>query len=92
MVSKVCDAPILDDPSLRGASSAVSLLSYAVSSDYQRKLLSLGKENTKLKAENSTNVELLRVAREINDEIIDVPPNEVVPDIIDNEEEYEEYE
>lgn len=62
MVSKVCDAPILDNPSLRGAASAikpsfqyalgsmVSRLSYAVSSDYQRKLLKLKGENTKLKA------------------------------------------
>ncbi|XP_026451640.1 uncharacterized protein LOC113351962 [Papaver somniferum] len=84
MVSRVCDAPILDDPSLHGDSSAVkpsfqyaigslvSRLSYAVSSDYQRKLLNLGKENTKPKAENSTNVELLRKARERNDEIIDI--------------------
>ncbi|XP_026413297.1 uncharacterized protein LOC113309084 [Papaver somniferum] len=75
MVSKVFDAPSLDDPSLRRASfvvnpsfhysigSLVSRLSYAISSDYQRKLLSLGKENTKLKVENSTNIELLHMAR-----------------------------
>ncbi|XP_026443772.1 leucoanthocyanidin dioxygenase-like [Papaver somniferum] len=47
----------------------------SISSDYQRKLLNLGKENAKLKVENSTNVELLCKARERNEEIIDKEKN-----------------
>ncbi|XP_026451642.1 uncharacterized protein LOC113351964 [Papaver somniferum] len=83
MVSKICDAPTLDDPSLRGAASAMNpnlqftigslgaRLSYVISSDYHRKLIKLEKENAKLKAENSTNSDLIRRARERNDELID---------------------
>ncbi|XP_026420680.1 uncharacterized protein LOC113316748 [Papaver somniferum] len=84
MVSKICDAPTLDDPSLRGAASAISpnlqftigslgaRLSYVISSDYQRRLTKLEKENAKLKDENSTNSDLIRRARERNDELIDL--------------------
>ncbi|RZC47430.1 hypothetical protein C5167_040379 [Papaver somniferum] len=84
MVSKICDAPTLDDPPLRGAASAINpnlqftidslgaRLSYVISTDYQRKLIKLEKENAKLKAENSTNSDLIRRARERNDELIDL--------------------
>ncbi|XP_026377558.1 uncharacterized protein LOC113271849 [Papaver somniferum] len=84
MVSKICDAPTLDDPSLRGDASAINpnlqftigsleaRLSYVISSDYQRRLTKLEKENAKLKAENSTNSDLIRRARERNDELIDL--------------------
>ncbi|XP_026460358.1 proline-rich extensin-like protein EPR1 [Papaver somniferum] len=40
--------------------------------DYQRRLTKLEKENAKLKAENSTNSDLIRRARERNDELIDL--------------------
>ncbi|RZC86195.1 hypothetical protein C5167_007384 [Papaver somniferum] len=84
MVSKICDAPTLDDPSLCGSASAINpnlqftigslgaRLSYVISSDYQRRLTKLEKENAKLKAENSTNSDLFRRARERNDELIDL--------------------
>ncbi|XP_026398620.1 intracellular protein transport protein USO1-like [Papaver somniferum] len=84
MVSKICDAPTLDDPSLRGAASAINpnlqftigslgaRLSYLISSDYQRRLIKLEKENDELKTENSTNCGLIRRARERNDELIDL--------------------
>ncbi|XP_026440697.1 golgin IMH1-like [Papaver somniferum] len=84
MVSKICDAPTLEDSSLRGAASAINpnlqftisslgaRLSYVISLDYQRRLTKLEKENAKLKAENSTNSDLIRKARERNDELIDL--------------------
>ncbi|XP_026400484.1 uncharacterized protein LOC113296389 [Papaver somniferum] len=84
MVSKICDAPTLDDPSLRGAASAINpnlqftigslgaRLSYVISSDYQKRLTKLEIENAKLKDENSTNSDLIRRARERNDELIDL--------------------
>ncbi|XP_026420709.1 uncharacterized protein LOC113316776 [Papaver somniferum] len=84
MVSKICDAPTLDDSSLRGAASAINpnlqftisslgaRLSYVISLDYQRRLTKLEKENSKLKAENSTNSDLIRRARERNYELVDL--------------------
>ncbi|XP_026395710.1 daple-like protein [Papaver somniferum] len=65
MVFKICDAPILDAPSLRWANSAISpnlqftlgsldaRLAYVISFDYQRKISKLDRENAKLKDENS---------------------------------------
>ncbi|XP_026397087.1 uncharacterized protein LOC113291812 [Papaver somniferum] len=93
MVSKICDAPTLDDPSLRGDASAINpnlqftigslgaRLSYIISLDYQRRLIKLEKENAKLKDDNSTNYDLIRRARERNDELIDLVLNDARKDL-----------
>ncbi|XP_026460344.1 uncharacterized protein LOC113361256 [Papaver somniferum] len=68
------DISVSDDSSIPSSlkESLRARLSYVISSDHQRRLTKLEKENAKLKAENSTNSSLIRRARERNDELIDL--------------------
>ncbi|XP_026379608.1 uncharacterized protein LOC113274431 [Papaver somniferum] len=78
MVSKICDTPCLDDPSLRRAStllnpifqfafgSLMSRMSYVISSDYERRLQSL---EAKLKNEVSNSANTISELRKRNDQL-----------------------